>query len=297
MYEYEYVYLTESPANGYRFKEWQVIKGGVTMDGSTFEMLNEDVEIRAVFEPVYSIISDGSVNACAWFDLSLEIIHEAAEGEEIELVIPEDTLPDTGKYFTGEFLVDGESLGSDYNAGSPIYKFTFTMPAHEVTISAAQERKEELTVELGSGEKTELPEKAYMQINFTLSDEMSYNFENDWSELDLNKSGTADIAIITEFVDISDEATEIYFYAQLLPSADAIGIYQYDFTDNKDKYSSIFFNTSASALYSISIDTPAHGTVIADRILANKDDNVTLSVTPDKGYKLKTLSVIDDDDK
>ena len=48
-----YVTLTSKPKDGYIFKEWQVISGGVNMEGNRFKILTEDIVIKAIFEPKY----------------------------------------------------------------------------------------------------------------------------------------------------------------------------------------------------------------------------------------------------
>ena len=42
--------LTATPNEGYRFKEWQVISGGVTIKDDKFLMPNDNVEVKAIFE-------------------------------------------------------------------------------------------------------------------------------------------------------------------------------------------------------------------------------------------------------
>ena len=42
--------LTATPNEGYHFKEWQVMRGGVTITNDTFRMPEDDVTIEAVFE-------------------------------------------------------------------------------------------------------------------------------------------------------------------------------------------------------------------------------------------------------
>ena len=42
--------LTATPNKGYHFKEWQVISGGVTIKDDKFLMLNDNVEVKAIFE-------------------------------------------------------------------------------------------------------------------------------------------------------------------------------------------------------------------------------------------------------
>jgi len=44
------VTLTATPAEGYLFKEWQVVSGGVMIANDRFTMDSEDVEIKAIFE-------------------------------------------------------------------------------------------------------------------------------------------------------------------------------------------------------------------------------------------------------
>ena len=42
--------LTATPNEGYRFKEWEVISGGVTIKNNKFTMPDSDVEVKAIFE-------------------------------------------------------------------------------------------------------------------------------------------------------------------------------------------------------------------------------------------------------
>lgn len=44
------VTLTASPNSGYKFKEWQVVSGGVTVSGDKFKIGTANVEIKAIFE-------------------------------------------------------------------------------------------------------------------------------------------------------------------------------------------------------------------------------------------------------
>ena len=44
------IYLTATPDTGYKFKEWKVISGGVTIEDDKFTVGTEDIEIKAVFE-------------------------------------------------------------------------------------------------------------------------------------------------------------------------------------------------------------------------------------------------------
>jgi hypothetical protein len=44
--------LTATPNSGYRFKEWQVIDGSVTISGNTFTMPESAVTVKAIFEKI-----------------------------------------------------------------------------------------------------------------------------------------------------------------------------------------------------------------------------------------------------
>ena len=61
--------LTATPNEGYTFLEWQVVSGGVTVEEDKFTLGAENVELKAVFEPItYTVIFDpngggGQMNA------------------------------------------------------------------------------------------------------------------------------------------------------------------------------------------------------------------------------------------
>lgn len=56
--------LTATPSEGYQFKEWKVISGGVTVTDNKFTIGTADVEIMAIFEAIpaadYTMISGGN---------------------------------------------------------------------------------------------------------------------------------------------------------------------------------------------------------------------------------------------
>ena len=46
------VTLSAEPESGYKFKEWQVVSGGVTVSGDKFTLGDKNVEVKAVFEQI-----------------------------------------------------------------------------------------------------------------------------------------------------------------------------------------------------------------------------------------------------
>ena len=115
------VTLTATPATGYKFKEWSVISGGVTIANNKFTIGTENVEIKAIFEakPVetYSVTVVGGTS-------------DKATAEAGETVTITATVPD-GKEFVNWTTSDVEGLN-----GSTAATTTFTMPAKTVTVTA-----------------------------------------------------------------------------------------------------------------------------------------------------------------
>jgi len=114
------VILTASPDAGYKFKEWKVESGGVSVSDNKFTMPDKDVTIKAVFEkiPAYTItVKDGKADKAT-----------AMAGERV--VVTANIAP-AGKTFD-KWTASGDVTLTDANAMST----TFTMPAKNVTVTA-----------------------------------------------------------------------------------------------------------------------------------------------------------------
>jgi hypothetical protein len=113
------VTLTAIPNSGYRFKEWQVISGNITIIANKFNILDSNVTVKAIFEPIptYAVIITGGTGG-GYF----------AEGETV--VITANPTP-SGKEFDKWTTSDGITF-ENKNAIST----SFIMPAKTVSISA-----------------------------------------------------------------------------------------------------------------------------------------------------------------
>ena len=114
--------LTATANSGYRFKEWQVIKGGVIITSNQFTMPAGTVTVKAIFEAVYTVtVSNGTGSG------------QYAKNDEV--TITANTPPDGQKFkeWTG---TEGLTFIGSSNT-SPTAKFT--MPANAVTITATYE--------------------------------------------------------------------------------------------------------------------------------------------------------------
>ena len=48
------IYILAIPSEGFRFKQWKVISGGVVISNNYFRMVDSNVKIKAIFEPISS---------------------------------------------------------------------------------------------------------------------------------------------------------------------------------------------------------------------------------------------------
>lgn len=101
--------LTATPNTGYQFKEWQVVKGNVTIQNNKFIMPAENVTIQAVFEPIPPVVEEYLVT----FDANggtASVTSATTSGGKLE------SLPDasrTGYIFTGWYTENGELVTVD----------------------------------------------------------------------------------------------------------------------------------------------------------------------------------------
>ena len=122
--------LTAMPNEGYHFKEWEVISGGVTIKDDKFLMPNDNVEVKAIFEKdappaptefTITVKTDGNGTASA-------SLAKAAAGTEITLT----ATPKEGYHFK-EWQVESP-------AGLVITNNQFTMPNDNVEVKAIFEK-------------------------------------------------------------------------------------------------------------------------------------------------------------
>jgi hypothetical protein len=113
------VTLTATPNTGYRFKEWQVLSGGVTVVNNKLHVLSTDVTVKAIFEPIptYAVTVTGGTGSGNY-----------AEGAVV--AVTADTAP-PGKKFDKWVTADGVTFANE-NAVST----SFIMLAKAVTVKA-----------------------------------------------------------------------------------------------------------------------------------------------------------------
>ena len=160
------IILTAMPKEGYHFKEWQVISGGVTIKNNKFTMPDNNVEVKAIFEEdtppaptehTVTVTSGGNGTASASHA-------KAVVGTEITLTAK----PNKGYHFKEWEVISG---------GVTIKNNKFIMPDNNVEIKAIFEEDTppaptEHTVTVtsgGNGTASASPAKAVAGAEITLS--------------------------------------------------------------------------------------------------------------------------------
>ena len=110
--------LTATPNEGYRFKEWQVISGGVTIKDDKFLMPNDNVEVKAIFEedapPVPTDPAKPNISVTGTYTYNGSVHTATVNGYDLATMdISGNTGTDAGDYTvsvtskTGKWVDDG----------------------------------------------------------------------------------------------------------------------------------------------------------------------------------------------
>ena len=253
------IILTAMPKEGYHFKEWQVISGGVTIKNNKFTMPDNNVEVKAIFEEdtppaptehTVTVTSGGNGTASA-------SPAKAAAGAEITL----SAAPDKG-YHLKEWQVESP-------AGLVITNNKFTMPNTNVAIKAIFEEDAppaptEFTITVktdGNGTASASHAKAVVgtEITLTAKPNKGYHFK-EWE-------------VISGGVTIKNNKF-------IMPSAnvEVKAIFEED-------------TPPAPTEHTVTVTSGGNGTASASPAKAAAGAEITLSAAPDKGYHLKEWQV------
>ena len=251
--------LTATPKEGYHFKEWQVISGGVTIKDNKFLMPSANVEVRAIFEkdapPVpteftITVKTDGNGTASASHA-------KAVVGTEIRLT----ATPKEGYHFKEWQVISGNVTIKDNK---------FTMPDGNVEVKAIFEKDAppaptEFTITVktdGNGTASASHAKAVVgtEIILTATPKTGYHFK-EWQ-------------VISGGVTIKDDKFT-------MPSANV-------------EVKAIFEKDAppAPTEFTITVTSGDNGTASASHAKAVVGTEITLTATPNKGYHFKEWQVI-----
>ena len=251
--------LTATPKEGYHFKEWQVISGGVTIKDNKFLMPSANVEVRAIFEkdapPVpteftITVKTDGNGTASASHA-------KAVVGTEIRLT----ATPKEGYHFKEWQVISG---------GVTIKDNKFLMPSANVEVRAIFEKDAppvptEFTITVktdGNGTASASHAKAVVgtEIRLTATPKEGYHFK-EWQ-------------VISGNVTIKDN--------------------KFTMPDGNVEVKAIFEKDAppAPTEFTITVKTDGNGTASASHAKAVVGTEIILTATPKTGYHFKEWQVI-----
>ncbi len=260
--------LTAVPEEGYHFKEWQVVSGGVTVSGDSFIMPAEDVTVKAVFEQdippepeTYTVTVQTDGNGTA----SSSPV-SATAGTEIALT----AAPDNGYHFKEWQVVSGGVTVSDDR---------FTMPGENVTVKAVFEQDDDpspppetysVTVQTeGSGTASASPASAEAGtlINLTAAPDNGYYFK-EW-------------LVVSGGVTVSDDR-----FTMPAENVTVRAVFEQDTTPPDPP------DPPQSETYTVTVQTEGNGTASASPASATARTEITLTATPGDGYHFKEWQVV-----
>ena len=258
----ETVTLTVAPATGYEFDQLRVLDGEtqvavtITTEGKyTFVMPAGNVEISATYKAIYyDIVIVPPISGNVTADKQTAHI-----GETVTLTVT----PDKGYELDEIHVMNGTTQVAVTITTEG--KYTFVMPAGNVVISTLFKMVDyTITIEPAeNGTVTADKETANMGETVTLTVTPDKGYELDEIHV-MNGTTQVDVTITTD------------------------GKYTFVMPAGNVEISATFKMTD----YAITIMPAENGTVIADKATANMGETVTLTITPDEGYELDQLTIM-----
>ena len=259
----ETVTLTVAPATGYEFDQLYVLDGEtqvavtITTEGQyTFVMPAGNVEVSATYKAIYyDIVIVPPVSGNVTADKET-----ANYGETVTLTIT----PNEGYELDEIHMMNGTNQVAVTPAEDG--KYTFVMPAGNVVISTLF-KMVDYTVTIQPAENgTVTADKATANMGETVTLTITPNEGYEFDQLTV-MNGTTQVA-----VEITTEGKYIF----VMPAGNVEISATFKMTD-----------------YTITIEPAENGTVIADKQTAHIGETVTLTITPNEGYELDQLTVMD----
>ena len=258
----ETVTLTITPNEGYEFDQLTVMDGEtqvdvtITTEGKyTFVMPAGNVEISATYKAIYyDIVIVPPVSGNVTADKQT-----ANYGETVTLTVTSDE----GYEFDQLTVMNGTTQVAVTPAEEG--KYTFVMPAGNVEISATFKMTDyAITIQPAeNGTVTADKETAHIGETVTLTITPNEGYELDEIHV---MNGTTQVAVTP-----AEEGNHTF----VMPAGNVVISTLFKMVD-----------------YAITIQPAENGTVIADKATANMGETVTLTITPNKGYELDEIHVM-----
>ena len=269
--EGDIITITVHPEPGYELDTLTVIGAELNKSNNTFTMPARDVIISATFkEAEYSVTATAGANGSI-------TVSEPENGEHFVYGEPVTvTVTPADGYYLASLTVGGDSVYAYYNW---YYGYTYSFNIYEdTTVSATF--TDELTVSVsynGYGRYG----TAAVSGDYWQDDEFDYG-ETVYIECYPEDGYAVDEITVTDLVTgrsiaVSESFYEDYFYFTMPEHPVRVDV---EFIEGE---------------YKVNVEKSEHGTVSVDIRNASEDDIITITVKPDKDYKLTWLYVKGED--
>lgn len=255
------VTLTAVADTGYRFAEWKVVAGNVTITDDSFTIGSADVEIQAIFEEIppilYSVNVANDGNGSASADVT-----SGKEGTAVTLTVNPNSGYELDKIalipINGKVADITEAGNFSIPASDVVVYVTFkeilVVPAAEYTVTVAGDNNGTTSADVTSGkEGTKVTISASPKSGYELDKIVCIPIGGSISDITSSKTFTipaADVAVYVTFKEI-----------QVVPAA----------------------------VYTVTVASDGNGTVSADVSSGKEGTKVTISVSPKSGYELDRI--------
>ena len=249
--------LTAMPKEGYHFKEWQVISGGVTIKNNKFLMPNDNVEVKAIFEKDAPAPTEYTITVTSGGNGTASASHaKAVVGTEITLT----ATPKTGYHLKEWQVISGDVTIKDDK---------FLMPNDNVEVKAIfdKDAPTEFTITFdGNGGTPSVRSMTTTNQKLTslpsASRSGSYSFDGWYTE----ESGGTKITTDTEF------------------PADTTVYAHWTYTGGG--------GSSGYSYYTIKATAGAGGSISpSGNVSVREGRDQTFTITPDKGYAVANVKI------
>ena len=319
------VTLTATPNDGYIFKEWQVISGGVTVTDDKLTIRNSDIEVKAIFEkipdPIYNVTvttdgnGSGSANPTS-----------GVSGTEVTLT----ATPNDGYIFKEWQVISGDVTVTDNqltigNSDVEVKAFfeKIPEPIYNVTVT---------TDGNGSGSANPTSGVSGTEVTLTATPNDGYIFK-EWQVIsggvtvtdDKLTIGNSDIEVKAIFEKIPDpiynvtvttdgngsgsanptsgvSGTEVtltatpnagYTFSKWEVISGGVSIENNEFSiANSDVHVKAYFEKIPEPIYNVTVTTDGNGSGSANPTSGVSGTEVTLTATPNAGYTFSKWEVV-----
>lgn len=256
--------LTATPSAGYQFRQWSVTGAAVsgTETQTTITVGTSDITVSAIFEPIPVIVTvevqgDGTVTQSSVSTVYGKTM--AVSGSTLTIATESGSIGITAE-------PTAPSIFSQWALGGSV--LTDTTLTQDVTVKAVFASLSSISISMEPTKRSysvgETFDPSGMAIIATYSDGSTATVV-----YDAGAAGWSFTPSLATALTASDSSVQVSYYTASAVQVISVG----------------------PAVYTVTIQSSEHGSVSADLVSGASGTTVTLTVSPDTGYRLTTLTV------